>query len=99
VLVTSNVTPEALASAIAEYVANMSPDAFYGRMATAMGCNPPLSVDKPVLDQIERIGILPGTPFNWSSMNATMQDEIAQGAKDDIVQVNAAAANWPGAAV
>jgi hypothetical protein len=97
--VTSNVTPEALASAIAEYVANMSPDAFYGRMAMAMGSNPPLSVDKPVLDQIARIGIVPGTSFNWSSMNATMQDAIAQGAKDGIVKVNAAAANWPGAAV
>jgi hypothetical protein len=99
VSVTSNVTPEALASAIATYVSNMTPDAFYGHMAKAMGGNPPYSVDKPVIDQIARIGIVPGRPFDWSSMNATMRDAITQGYQDGISQVNAAAANWPGAVV
>jgi len=97
--VSSNVNPDARASIIVAYVGNMSHEAFYGRMATAMGGNPPNNVDKPVIDQIARIGIVPGTPFNWSSMNATMQDAIAQGAKDGIDQVNAAAASWPGAVV
>jgi hypothetical protein len=97
--VTSKVTPEALASAIAKYAANMSLDSLYGRMATAMSNNPPNSADKPVLDQIARIGIVPCTPFDWSRINATMKDAIAQGAKDGIIQINTAAANWPGAAV
>lgn len=70
-------------------VANMTPDVFYGRMATVMGGNPPHSVDTPVVDQIARIGIIPGTPFNWNGLNATMQDAIAQGFQDGISQVAA----------
>lgn len=97
--VTSNMTPDSRASASAAYIANMSTDEFFGRLAAAMGGNPPNSVDRPVIDQIIRIGIVPGIPFDWSSMNAMMQDAIAQGAKDGIVQINAAAANWPGAVV
>ncbi len=94
--VTSDVTPNALSSASAAVVANMSPDAFYGRLATAMEGSPPYDVDKPVIDQIARIGIVPGAPFDWSGMNATMQDAIAQGYLEGIAQVNAAAVDWPG---
>jgi hypothetical protein len=94
--VTSNVTPDALASASAAYIANMSPDAFFDRLAMAMESSPPYPADKPVIDQMARIGIVPGTPFDWSGMNATMQDAIAQGALDGIAQVNAAAVDWPG---
>jgi hypothetical protein len=97
--VTSNMTPDSRASASAAYIANMSTDEFFGRLAAAMGGNPSNSVDKPVIDQIIRIGIVPGIPFDWSSMNATMQDAIALGSKHGIVQINAAAANWPGAVV
>lgn len=95
--VMSSVAPDALASVSAAYIANMSPDVFYDRMARAMGGNPPSSVDKPVIDQFARIGIVPGTPFEWTRMNATMQDAIAQGARDGIAHVNAAAVDWPGA--
>ncbi len=77
-------------------VANMTPDVFYGRMATVMGGNPPSSADKPVVDQIARIGIVPGTPFNWNGLNATMQNAIAQGFQDGISQVNAASINSAG---
>ncbi len=94
--VTSQVTPNALSSTSAAFIANMSPDAFYDRLATAMEGSPPYSVDTPVIDQIARIGIVPGTPFDWSGMDATMQDSIAQGALDGIAQVNAAASDWPG---
>ena len=97
--VTSSMTPDALASTSAAYVANMSPEAFYSRLATAMGGNPPSSVDTPVIDQVARIGIVPGTPFDWNSMDATMQDAIAQGAQDGIAEVNAAAVDWPGSVV
>ncbi|MBP1928930.1 hypothetical protein J2741_001477 [Methanolinea mesophila] len=94
--VTSNVTPNSLSSASAAYIANMTPDAFYDRLATAMVASPPYPEDTPVLDQIARIGIVPGAPFDWSGMNATMQDAIARGYSDGIAQVNAAAVEWPG---
>ncbi len=97
--VTSHVTPDSRASASAAFIANMSHDAFYNRLATAMGSSPPYSVDMPVINQIARIGIVPGTPFDWSGMNATMQNAIAQGALDGIAQVHAAAVDWPGTVV
>src|SRR5208337_4026163 len=43
-----------------QQVANMTPATFYDRMATLMVANPPSSADKPVIDQIARIGIVPG---------------------------------------
>ena len=97
--VTSNVTANPLAPASYAEVANMTPAVFYGQMATLMVANPPYSADKPVLDQIARIGIIPGEPFDWNGLNATMQNAIAQGYQDGVAQVNAAAAHWPGVPV
>jgi len=99
--VTSNATADPLAPASYAQVANMTPSEFYGRMATLMVANPPYSADKPVVDQLARIGIVPGTPFDWNSLNATMQNAITQGYQDGIAQVNAAAAAgaWPGVVV
>jgi DNA sulfur modification protein DndE len=57
--------------------------------------NPPSSTDKPVVDQIARIGIILGTPFNWGGLNATMRDAIDQGFQDAASQVNAASINPP----
>ncbi len=80
-----------------DQIANMTPATFYGKMATLMASNPPSTVDKPVVDQMARIGLTAGTPFNWSSVNTTIQKAVAQGAKDGLAQVNAAGLNPPGA--
>ncbi|MGZ4904692.1 MAG: DUF1254 domain-containing protein, partial [Halobacteriota archaeon] len=97
--VTSNVTLDPLVPASYAQIANMTPEVFYGGMATLMVANPPHSADTPVIDQLARIGIVPGKPFDWNDLNATMQNAIAQGYHDGIAQVNAAAANWPGVSV
>jgi len=97
--VTSNVTAKPSAPASYAEVAKMTPATFFGQMATLMVANPPYSADKPVLDQIARIGIIPGKPFDWNGLNTTMQTAIAQGYQDGIAQVNAAAAHWPGVPV
>ncbi len=96
VSVTSNVTVDPLAPASDAQIANMTPEEFYGRMATLMAANPPHTADEPVVDQIARIGIVPGMPFPWSGLNATMQNAIARGYQDGIGAVTAAAADWPG---
>jgi hypothetical protein len=85
--VTSNVTADARPATTAAEIANMTPSEFYGRMATVMGGNPPYSADKPVVDQMAGIGIVPGTSFDWNGLNATMQNAIAQGYQDGISQV------------
>lgn len=68
-------------------VENMTPATFFGRMATLMVANPPSTADKPVVDQMARIGLVPGMPFDWSGLNATIQNAVAQGAKDGLAQV------------
>jgi len=78
-------------------VGKMTPATFYGKMAELMAANPPSAADKPVVDQMARIGIVAGTPFDWNGLNATMQNAIAQGAKDGLAQANAAALQLPGA--
>ena len=93
--VTSNVSADPLAPASYAQVANMTPDVFYGRMATLVVANPPYSADTPLVDQIARIGIIPGKPFDRSDLNATMQNAITQGYQDGISQVTTAAGNWP----
>ncbi|MGZ7194468.1 MAG: DUF1254 domain-containing protein [Halobacteriota archaeon] len=77
-------------------VANMTPSTFYGRMATLMVANPPSTADKPVVDQMARIGLIPGRPFDWNGLNATMQNAVAQGAKDGLALVNASSLKPPG---
>ena len=76
-----------------DQIANMMLATFYGKMATLMVENPPSTADQPVVDQIARIGIVAGTSFDWNGLNASMQSAIAQGAKDGLAQVNAAAKN------
>ncbi|MGZ4885499.1 MAG: DUF1254 domain-containing protein, partial [Halobacteriota archaeon] len=82
--------------AIYDEVANMTPSEFYGRMATVMGGNPPHSADKPVVDQIARIGIIPVTPFDWNGLNATMKNAITQGFLDGISEAYTASVSAPG---
>jgi hypothetical protein len=79
-----------------QQVANMTPATFFNRMATLMQGNPPNSADKPVTDQIARIGIVPGKPFDWDNMNATTKNAITQGLQDGVAQVYAASVNLPG---
>jgi hypothetical protein len=74
----------------------MTPATFYSRMATLMVANPPSIADKLVIDQMARIGLVPGKPFDWNGLNATMQNAVAQGAKDGLAQVNAAGLKPPG---
>jgi hypothetical protein len=97
--VNTTVTADSRASTSYAEIANMTPDVFYGRMTTIMGGNPPHNADTPVINQIARVDIIPGAPFNWSGLNATMQNAITQGYQDGIAQVNAAAAHWPGVPV
>jgi len=57
---------------------------------------PPHSADKPVVDQIARIGIVPGTPFDWNGLNATMQSAITQGYQDGVGEAYAASVSSEG---
>ena len=79
-----------------DQVANITPATYYGTMATLMVANPPSTADKPVVDQIARIGIVAGKPFDLNGVNTTIQNSVAQGAKDGLAQVNAAGQNLPG---
>ncbi len=79
-----------------QQVANMTPATFFNRRATLMQGNPPNRADNPVTDQIARIGVVPGKPFDWDNMNATTKNAITQGFQDGVAQVYAASVNLPG---
>jgi hypothetical protein len=64
----------------------MSPQAFFGELATLMGSNPPSAADAPVVQQMARIGIVAGSrligtssaaPFNARSRAASPRANIA----------------------
>lgn len=97
--VTFNGTANPLISTSIAQIAGMTPAEFYGYMAALMVENPPHHADGPVVDQIARIGIVPGMPFDWSDLDSTMQNPITQGYQDGISQVIDAAVNWPGVPV
>jgi hypothetical protein len=58
---------------------NMSPQSFFGELATLMGPNPPSAADAPVERQMARIGIVPGKPFDWDKLGPDIQREISHG--------------------
>jgi len=82
-----------------DQVANMASATYYGTMATLMAANPPNTADKPVVDQMARIGIVAGKPFDLNSLNTTIQSAVAQGAKDGLAQVNDLSKSLPSSTV
>ena len=57
----------------------MSPQKFFGRLAALMGPNPPSAADAPVVKQMARIGIVPGSGSDWNKLGRRMQRQISRG--------------------
>ncbi len=55
-------------------VAAMSAATFFGRLADALGKNPPRSIDRPIVERLARIGVVPGKPFDSSAVDAGRRD-------------------------
>jgi len=62
-------------TAVREQVNSLSVEEYFNLLARLMKDNPPAAADKPMLDKMARLGIVPGKPFDSSKLG-----EIAQGA-------------------
>jgi hypothetical protein len=63
-------------------VERLAATAFFNKLATLMRDNPPAEADKPMLDKLAHIGVVPGQPFDPSKLPPERVAGIAQGFQD-----------------
>ena len=63
-----------------EAVTKMDAAAFFGRLATLLADNPPADADKPMVEKLARIGIVPGLPFDPRKLYAGVAKGLERGA-------------------
>ena len=71
-----------------EQVARMDAAAFFTRLAALIPGNPPAADDKPMLEKIQKLGIVAGQPFAMGKLDPVASRSIEQGvqqARDAIV--------------
>jgi hypothetical protein len=59
----------------------MTPEAFFAAFAKAMKINPPHADDAPVMQQLARIGLVPGQDFDPSKLTAEQRAALEEGVK------------------
>ncbi|WP_263418008.1 DUF1254 domain-containing protein [Terriglobus albidus] len=64
-----------------EQIKAMTPEAFFAAFATAMKINPPHAEDAPVMQQLARIGLVPGQDFDPSKLTAEQRAALEEGVK------------------
>jgi hypothetical protein len=64
-----------------EQVAKMNAQAFFTRLAMLLPGNPPAKEDAPVVERMNKLGILAGQPFDPSKLDAAAAQGIEDGAK------------------
>jgi hypothetical protein len=52
-----------------EQVREMSAEAFFTRLASLMVDNPPTPADAPMMRRLARLGVAPGRPLRWSTLD------------------------------
>ena len=63
-------------------VAAMPADVFFARLAAALGKNPPRASDRPIIERLARIGVVPGAPFDAASLDAARRAALDDGLRD-----------------
>ena len=74
-----------------EQVAKMDSAAFFGRLAALLKDNPPTAADKPMVEKLARLGIVPGQPFDATKIGPAMAKGIERGATSGREQILAEA--------
>jgi len=65
-------------TAVREQVNAMSADEYFNLLAKLMADNPPASADKPMLEKMANLGIVPGQPFDSSKLSTLAQKSLAE---------------------
>ncbi len=63
-------------------VAAMNAEAFFGRLAAALAKNPPRPADRPIVERLARIGVVPGKPFDPSALDAARRALLDDGLRE-----------------
>jgi hypothetical protein len=83
-----------------DQVKAMNPITFFTAFATAMKANPPHAADAPMIQELARIGIVPGQDFDAARLNDEQRQAINDGAQAASSRIehliSAAAATKPG---
>ena len=61
---------------VREQVNALSADAYFTLLAKLMKDNPPAAADKPMLEKMARIGIVPGQPFDRSKLGPVVKESF-----------------------
>jgi hypothetical protein len=61
-------------------VRRMTATQFFGTVASLLAQNPPHAQDSPMMKQLERIGVVPGKPFDPEALGAEGREALEQGA-------------------
>jgi len=64
-----------------EQVAKLAAAAFFARLAALMKDNPPAEADKPMVEKLARIAIVPGQPFDPAKLDPVVAKGVERGAK------------------
>jgi hypothetical protein len=67
-----------------DQVAALDPATFFAMTAHLMAANPPRAEDAPMVEALERLGVVAGQPFDWDALTPELQKEIERGTADGL---------------
>jgi hypothetical protein len=79
-----------------QQVDKLSAAAFFARLAALMKDNPPAQADRPMVEKLARIGVVPGKPFDPAKLDPAVAKGIEQGVKDARAKLYAAGRSLSG---
>lgn len=65
-------------TAVRDQVNALSAEEYFNLLSKLMVANPPASADKPMLQKMAKIGLVPGQPFDSSKLSAMSQKALAE---------------------
>jgi len=65
----------------------MPAEAFFGYLAALMAANPPYPADAPILARMATLGIEPGKPFAYATLDPAVQQALEAGAKAGLQRI------------
>lgn len=80
-----------LTTPVREQVESMPTDAFFTYAAELLRRNPAHATDQPVLAQLRRVGLIPGRPFDFYTLDHPVKQGLRRGLRDARERMQAAA--------
>lgn len=72
---------------VRDQVNNLSGEAYFTRFSSLLKNNPPLSEDKAIIDKLAKIGIVPGKPFDFNTLDPQIKNALSLAPKKGIERI------------